>query len=287
MVYEVTIDPENGVMRAETFYTLGQVSDLWIWGVHGERADIPADFGISAVHYVAMFTSSYEVEGAESGLEVDTGIQQPMDEDLNIRIGDRRERALQVGFRGDFNLTDEDTDERIEEDAPAYNILVPARPWDVVLIAWQAAFSLHLMALMAYGLSSDIRARYDSPRDLIMNGSEDFTKAAFWYAVAFPNWRGYRVEHDPTYTAFFAPLTTEPGGVNAGGLILLGVAAVVVVAAAFLFRRRGRARAEPTPPTPEEGPEWEEPEPIGQTPADEPGPPPEESISWSKEDDLN
>ncbi len=291
VVYDVTIDPEAGTMRAETFYTLGQISDLWIWGVHGERADIPDNFGISVVHYVAMFTSNYEIEGAESGLEVDTGIQQPLDEDLDIRIGDRAERALRVGFRGTFDLTDEDTDERIQEDAPAYNILALARPWDLLLIAWQAGFSLHLMALMAYGLSSDIRARYDNPRDLIVNGSEDFTSAAFWYAVAFPGWRGYRVEHDPTYTAFFAPPFTEPGGVNAGGLILLGVLAVAVVVAVFLFRRRRRPspaeQVTPEAPAAEGEAEWDEGELFDRTPPDEPGPTPDESISWSKEDDLD
>ncbi len=295
VVYDVTIDPENGVMRAETFYTLGQITDLWLWPVRADREDIPVDFGISVVHYVAMFTSSYEVEGAESGLEVDTGIQQPIDEDLNIRIGNRAERALQVGFRGTFNLTDEETDERIREDAQAYNILARARAWDLLLIAWQAGFSLHLMALMAYGLSANIRARYDSPRDLIVNGSADFTRAAFWYAVAFPSWRGYRVDHDPTYTAFFAPTTVQPGGANAGGLILLGIVAVVVVAAVFLVRRRGRGKVEPegpappeTPLGPEEETQWEDDEvPVPPPAPDEPEPPSEESISWLKEDDID
>lgn len=297
IVYDVTIDPVAGTMRAETFYTLGQVSNLWVFGVPQTRADIPFTFGISVVHYVAMFTSSYTVEDA-TGLTVDTGIQQPLDEDLTIRVGDRAERALQVGLRGDFTLTDEETDTLIQDTTPAYNALLLARVGDLILVRWQAAFSLPLMAAFAYGLSGEIRARYDGPLDLILNGSEDFTRAAFWYAVAFPHWQGYRVEHDPTYTAYIVP-TASGGGLptgTGGALLLLGVVTVAFVLTVLLLRRR-RARPQPAPPEPPEGrgedlesapapstsPEdgdlWEPPE--------EPGPPPEEGLSWLKEDDLD
>ncbi|MFQ5908923.1 MAG: hypothetical protein ACE5JE_08910, partial [Thermoplasmata archaeon] len=289
IVYDVTIDPASGTMKAETYYSLGQVSDLWVFGIPATRADIPFDFGISVVHYVAMFTSSYTLEDA-TGLAVDTGIQRPLDEDLTIRVGDRAERALQVGFRGTFNLTDEVTDQRIQEDTPAYNILVLARPGDLILVRWQAAFSLHLMAAFAFGLSGEIRGRYDSPTDLILNGSEDFTRAAFWYAVAFPNWRGYRVDHDPTYTAFFAPAGQEaPAGVNPAGLVALGLAAFVAVAAVFLVRRRRRARAGPEAPDPTEA-DAETKAQAGDDPVvteDDSGPLPEDDLAWPLEDDFD
>ncbi len=294
VVYDVTIDPENGVMKAETFYTLGQVSALWIWGVEGDRASIPATFGISAVHYVALFTSSYQVEAADTGFEIDTGIQQPVDEDLAVKIGDRAERALDIGFRGTFDLIDEESGANVQQDTPAYNVIMPARPGDILLIRWQAAFSLHLMSLFAYGLSSDIRERYSSPTDLLQRGSDDFTTAAFWYAVAFPSWQGYRVEHDPTYTAYITPVAGTGGVADAGLLVLLGIVGAVVAAALLLFRRRGRSGpelVEPAPvmeldhdvefiPPPEQAPLEEIPHP-------EPAPPQEEGLVPSEEDDLD
>ncbi|MFQ5837858.1 MAG: hypothetical protein ACE5HJ_03655 [Thermoplasmata archaeon] len=240
VIYDVTIDPQSGLMRAETFYTLGQVSDLWIWGVRGNRTSIPSNFGISVVHYVALFTSSYQVAGADTGLQVETGIQQPLEEDLAIKIGERAEKALEIGFRGTFDLIDEETGLAVQQDAPAYNVLMPARAGDLILIQWQAAFSLHLMSLFAYGLSSDIRGRYADPTDLVQNGSEDFTKAAFWYAVSFPDWQGYRVEHDPTYTAFFG-VAGGDGKSNLGGLVVLGIAALAVVATVLFIKRRRRS----------------------------------------------
>ncbi len=284
--YDVTIDPVTGVMKAETFYTLGQVSDLWIWGVHGDRTSISATFGISVVHYVALFTSTYEVATADSGLQVDTGIQQVLEEDLSIKIGDRAERALEIGFRGTFDLIDEETQEPVRQDDPAYNILVAARPGDILLIKWQAAFSLHLMSLFAYGLSKDIRERYDSPTDLVQNGSDDFTKAAFWYAVAFPAWQGYRVEHDPTYTAFLAPVAPDDGRANLGGFALIGIiGAAAVTAVLFIRRRRKRAtRAEGSIPVPEESvPVLESQLPV----PEEAVPAPEESPPTSEEDDFD
>ncbi len=151
------------------------------------------------------------------------------------------------------------------------------------------------MSLFAYGLSSDIRDRYTGPADLVENGSEDFTKAAFWYAVAFPNWEGYRVEHDPTYTAYVAPVAGGGGVANPGLLLLLGIAGVVVVSAAFLFRKRKRSTLQPVElgpvtdegpyveysPVPEETPSSEE------VPPAEPAPPQDEGSLLLEEEDLD
>ena len=233
VTYELTIDKAAGTAKAETFYTIGQVDRLWIWGVQVGREALPDDFGISAVHYVATFASTYSMVGATSGNKITTGVTRPLDENLTLKIG-KDERAMELGYRGTFDLKNESSGQYVEQDKKAYNMLVAARPGDSWLVAWQGGLTLDVLCTLAYGLSKDIQKKYSSPLDLHNRGRAQFWAAAMWYAVSFPSWKGYRVEHDPTYTAFYgAPPTVEKpkacgSVIYLGGVLLLALPAMVV-----------------------------------------------------------
>jgi len=209
ITYDVKFNDETNEVTAETFYTIGQVEKyrgfLLGWpGPEKERADIPATLGISAVHFVTIFASKYKVSGNDTGNTVSAGIA---DEDVVIGVDDDNHRAFKIGFRGDFDLKDEDTGNTITSDEDAINILLQARIVDLGLVAWQLAFSGALFSIFAYALSDDIQSKYTSPRDLATKSlrpinPEGFGVHALWYAVCFPSWQGYRVEHDPQYTAY-------------------------------------------------------------------------------------
>ena len=68
----------------------------------------------------------------------------------------------------------------------------------------------------------------------------NMSKANYFYIVAYPEYSGFRVEQDPTFTAYIA--TSEPSSTNpAGGgiflvVLILGIIAIVV--AVFVFRRK-------------------------------------------------
>ena len=69
----------------------------------------------------------------------------------------------------------------------------------------------------------------------------DMSKANYFYILAYPEYNGFRIEHDPTLTAYIAAESTNPTG--AGGLILLILAVAViaaVVAVVMLVRRPKR-----------------------------------------------
>jgi len=70
----------------------------------------------------------------------------------------------------------------------------------------------------------------------------NMSRANYFYAVAYPQYSGYRVEHDPTFTAYIAASQSSTPSIPAGaaGLVILAVAiiAVVVVAAAIVTRRQ-------------------------------------------------
>ncbi len=73
----------------------------------------------------------------------------------------------------------------------------------------------------------------------------NMSRADYFYAVAYPEYGGYRIEHDPTFTAYIAAASTtpEPTPTGAGKLIII---AIIVLAAGigiavFLSRRKPRA----------------------------------------------
>jgi hypothetical protein len=208
ITYDVKFNEETGEVTAETFYTIGEVTELWalILGIpiKVNPDDIPDNFGLAAVHYVTIFTSKYDVEGSDSGKTLKTGITEPIDENITINV--RTQRAFEIGLRGDYVLKDS-LGQIKKNSTPAKNILLKARPADLVLVLWQLGFSANIFAFMAYSLSDNIQELYTDPKDLKQESLKPtnrygFFPSSLWYVVCFPEWNGYRVEHDPVYTAY-------------------------------------------------------------------------------------
>jgi hypothetical protein len=55
--YDVKIDEAAGKITAETFYTIGEVSKLWLAGQEVDPHSLDENFGLAAVHYVVPFVS--------------------------------------------------------------------------------------------------------------------------------------------------------------------------------------------------------------------------------------
>jgi hypothetical protein len=75
---------------------------------------------------------------------------------------------------------------------------------------------------------------YEQAKQHLLN----MTYADYFYIISYPNYSGYRVEHDPLYTVYFAdaqPLEAP----NIGGVIVLAVIiCAVVLVVGLLLRRR-------------------------------------------------
>ncbi|MEJ5328282.1 MAG: hypothetical protein WHU54_08575 [Candidatus Bathyarchaeia archaeon] len=74
----------------------------------------------------------------------------------------------------------------------------------------------------------------------------NMSRANYFYIIAYPEYSGYRVEHDPTFTAYIAATTNtkpEPLPSGAGTLIIIAiiVLAVGIGIAAFIARRKPKA----------------------------------------------
>lgn len=249
--YEITMDNTTGVVRAETWYTLGQVTELWgvLLGlpIPLSPSDIPDTMGISVVHFVTVFTSKYQgAFGNETGNTINAGITAPIDQDIVLKVGDNGERAMNIGTRGTFDLMNETSGMVVRNDQPALNAIVSAQAVDLLLVAWQLGFGAGAMSIFAYALSDYVQSAYTGPLDLAQRSlspaNEDgFNAYPLWYAVSFPQWEGYKVVHDPVYTAYTS-MGSEAEPLNLGGLVVLLLIVVVIIAVVAVLASRRKSK---------------------------------------------
>ena len=117
---------------------------------------------------------------------------------------------------------------------------------DALLVAWQAGLSMDIFTTAAWAVSDSLQSLYKSPRALYnnagVNGRGAFTAAPLWYASSFPNWNGYRVEHDPTYTCYanvaFETVPPEEDKAPGFGAAIVLMALAVPTFVYFGSRRR-------------------------------------------------
>jgi hypothetical protein len=80
----------------------------------------------------------------------------------------------------------------------------------------------------------------------------NMSRARYFYLIAYPEYSGFKVEHDPTFTAYIA--TSAAAGTlappNWGGIIVLVVivAAVVIGLVVFVSRRKPKQQTQPQMP---------------------------------------
>ena len=86
-----------------------------------------------------------------------------------------------------------------------------------------------------------------------MSTIANMSKANYVYTIAYPEYGGYRVEHDPTFTAYMAiapSATRQPDQPSSGGggiivIILLAIIIIVISVAVIMLRRKPK---QPPPP---------------------------------------
>lgn len=248
ITYDITINKDTGEVRTETYYTIGQVTELWAFilgiPIEADPSELPASLGISAVHFVTIFTSKYQITGETSGKTISPTENELADENITIAVGKKNERAFAIRFMGEFDLKDETTGKYMKTNETAYNILLQAKVNDLILVGWQLGFSAVIFSVFAYALSDYVQEEYTSPKDLaekslIPWNPKGFGVRALWYAVCFPSWQGYRVEHDPVYTAYFgdaASTEEEAGPCGTGALVFIG--AVCIPSVSILSKKK-------------------------------------------------
>ena len=73
------------------------------------------------------------------------------------------------------------------------------------------------------------------------HNAQGFSARAFWYAVCFPNWDGYRIEHDPVYTAYFGEASSgddDDDDKGPGFELAFALTSVLILVAVYAVRSR-------------------------------------------------
>lgn len=256
--YEVIINSTNGEVKAETWYTIGQVTDLWLFilgiPIPVPVSDIPDSLGLSVVHYVTIFTSKYQgASGNTTGSAFNPNLTKPLGEDVVLKVGNDSERAMKIGTRGTFDLVNE-TNGTTLRSADALNAIVSAVGIDGLLVGWQLGLAAGLMSVYAYALSDYVQSKYTGPldleqRSLNITNKDGFNAYPLWYAVSFPQWEGYRVVYDPTYTAYTdiaetpeQPTTAPFPAAALGALVLIALIVVIIVAVIAVVLSRSKKK---------------------------------------------
>ncbi len=242
--YDVEIDEDTGIVKAETFYTIGAVEKLWLWGVEVDPSQLDENMGLAVAHYVVPFINGIPFKDSDGQFDVSGNVTALMDEDVTMSVNDGKERAFKIGHRGKYDLIDEGTGTKIRNQADANALTLQATLADSLLVAWQAAFSLDVFCTAAWAVSDSLQDTYVGPKALWNAARLTFFIAPpLWYATAFPGWQGNRIEHDPTYTGYADVdyIETVPEDEKAPGfsaVLMLGAIAVPTAIYFVLGRRQ-------------------------------------------------
>lgn len=235
--YDMKVNTTTGEVTTETFYTIGQVQSLYVLGT--EVPDpYPAfeNVSVGVAHFVTAWGSNYYTAPGDT---MPTNATNWLAGAINTDpFGN--ERAWAVGVRGTYDLINEtEPDPPVAENLPAVAWVMSAALIDLLLVAWQLPLSADFLAVWSYAVSPMLQTLYTGPLDLYNHANSAFNKVAFWYAIVFPHFGGYRIEHDPVYTAY-SNIGQAPPAPGIPGFpweaILIGV--VVCLVAVFFVRRR-------------------------------------------------
>ncbi len=267
--YELKIDPNTGEAKLSTNYVIGKMRDLWLftwllvvpiplghynstgcYTMKGQQLstvtihDFIHNQGIqmSTINFQATaildHTAYFESEG--------TNVQDNeiiIDDSTIETFADDGEKILDANFttKESYKLFDY-TVNPMETTYETYQ--TKTKTSKIAGFARNPIFAVHtsLMKLIPAVMINIDPELYDQAKDHLL----DMNYADYFYITSYPTYDGYRIEHDPTITAYCHLTTTEAlsddslsiGSV--GALFLVAIGVILVVAFAFILKKRKR-----------------------------------------------
>jgi hypothetical protein len=157
---------------------------------------------------------------------------------------DDGEKVFEADFgpKETYNLYNYTADPTESQPSP-YNAVT--RTTKIAGYAHNPIFSIHtaLLRLVPLVVVHMRPTLYQNAKEHITN----MARADYFYIISYPTYSGYRVEHDPTYTAYIETLEFPAEGLPNWQAYLfasIGVAAIVIVATVFAAKRRSQKISE-------------------------------------------
>jgi hypothetical protein len=260
--YALAIDPASKTATLTTSYTIGRMTDLYLlttspvthlnstgtFYLNGTKVTAPntlniyqylqaKQFKLSVVLANKAIIASHTVSDKDdSGATVDNSNSRDVTHTSVTTTADDGDKISQANFgvKPTYKLYNYTADSS-ESTSSTNN--VNARTVDVhgwggnPVFGFQNTFMGFLPLFVANvdpGLIQQAKA-----------GLVSFTTADYLYVISYPTWGGYKIVHDPDYTAFYTPASNV--GLFTAIFLAVAVAAGVGGLFAFLFRKRRTA----------------------------------------------
>jgi len=262
--YELRIDPETGEATLSMNYVIGKMRDLWVFAwlwvipfpfhynatgcyrlngqqISGETIyDFISNQGIkmSTVNFQCTVILDHSAYFESSGADVQDD-EVVVDDSIIETFADDDEKILDADFTTKdsyklFNYTLDQTETVYE------TYQTTTRTCKIDGFANNPIFAVHtsLMRFIPVVLASMDPELYEQAKDHLL----DMNYADYFYLTAYPEYSGYRIEHDPTLTAYCHLTTSEPppedNGDNAApntGAILVIIVIILAIIAVAVF----------------------------------------------------
>jgi len=266
--YELTLNPNDHTAKVTASYVIGRMTNLWLiqwlfilpivthynstghYWLNGNKISNETIYQFLESQHIKMsivlFQNSlvldHTTKSTFDNKNVTDAEEDVSDGAISTEAGNEKIFEANFGTKQQyklFNYTDstETTFNATTRTAP--------RPG----YAKNPLFSMHVALLKYVPL---IVAHIDPPlyekaKDHMLN----MTYADYFYLISYPKYSGFKIQHDPTYTAYTeitSPTTETP---KLFGLIVIGaIVAVVVIGAVLVLKRRGSKTQSLQPTTP-------------------------------------
>jgi len=261
--YKLTIDPESGTATLQENHVIGRMRHLFVgiiplawtyynstgtYGMLGRKLsndtiyDFIHDNGLemSIINFQTSVMADHETYSqTASGQSVTDAETEVTDTSIGT-YADDGEKIFNADFgtKKNYNLYNYTADPS-ESSYDTYE--ATTRTARIAGFAGNGGlFALHI-GLMKF-LPAVVIHMYPALFTKAVSTIANMSRANYFYITAYPEYSGYRVEHDPTFTAYIATNTDTSGNpppAGAGGIIIIAIIIVVVgIGVALLLARR-------------------------------------------------
>jgi len=262
--YKLEINPDSGEATLTMNYTIGRMRDLWIfwwliflpitahynstgcYKVNGQQISEETIYefmhtqGIkmSIVNFQATVILDHTAYFESQGANVQDN-EVIVDDSSIETFADDGEKILDADFatKDSYDLYNYALDNK-ENTYETYETVT--RTCKFSGFARNPIFSVHtsLMRLIPVVLANMHPELYEQAKDHLL----DMTYADYFYLTSYPTYDGYRIEHDPTITAYCHLTTKEPNTAvppEIGTLVILAlIIAIIAIVVIVIVRRK-------------------------------------------------
>ena len=261
--YKLTIDPDAGTATLQENHVIGRMRHLFVgvipvlwvyynstgtYGMLGKKLsnDTIHDFihnnglKMSIINFQTSVMADHETYSQTQSEQNVTDTETEVTDTSIDTCADDGEKIFNADFgtKKTYNLYNYTADPT-ETTSDTYNST--ARTAKIAGYAGNGGLFAYHIGLMKF-LPAVVVHMYPSLVAKAASTIANMSRANYFYVIAYPEYSGYRVEHDPTFTAYIATpngTTPEHPTTGMGGIIIIAIIVVAVgIGAAMLLARR-------------------------------------------------